>query len=110
MFPYGFVPVRYVRPRVGLQQGMVFQISIHVKSVQWLTVEAGQKHIHYDENVQPFAGNTFLDSLGNIRKIAIEIIRREICAECFIVILHDALQAIARVLGRNIFVSGSFAP
>ena len=70
---------------------MVFQITIHVKSIQRLTVKSRQEHIHHDEDVQSFARNAFLDALRNIRKIAIEIIRREICAERFIVVLHDAL-------------------
>ena len=76
---------------------MILQIFVHIKDRERFAVEAGEKHIDHEKDVQRLRLLT-LYTIRNVLVIGGESISREVCTIHLIIIFDDPLQRITAML------------
>ena len=76
---------------------MVLKLLIHVEDGERLGVEAGEEHIHHEQNVE-LLGLLALDAIRDVLVVGGEGVRGEVRAVAGVVVADDALQGVAAQL------------
>ena len=84
-----------VRAGIGLDQTVHFQVLVHPQCVQRRRIEAGQKHIHYNQQIKLLV----LHPQRNILVVILELIpvRRVVGAEHLVVVTDGRIQEITGI-------------
>ena len=76
---------------------MVLKLLIHVEDGERLGVEAGEEHIHHEQNVE-LLGLLAFDAIRDVLVVGGEGVRGEVRAVAGVVVADDALQGVAAQL------------
>ena len=86
-----------VRAGVRLKQRVVLKLLVHIEDRERLGVEAGEEHIHHEQNVE-LLGLLAFDAIRDVLVVGGEGVRGEVRAVAGVVVADDALQGVAAQL------------